>query len=101
MDGMVLLLGIALTMIGLLVIVMVAMTRHLLAHPDDTLRGQGSGSWSDGLAGTEAAPEAPPARTPAPAPRQPSPRPSGTVPLDDMPADVVAEVARRVAQRRD
>jgi hypothetical protein len=90
MVGMVLLIGIGLTLVCLLGVVMVSMTRHLLAHPDEPVHQHGDGGWSS-------TPDAP-----VPAPTQPSPalqaaRPGPyDVPLDDMPAEVVAEIARRL-----
>ncbi|MFC6236656.1 hypothetical protein [Longivirga aurantiaca] len=94
---MVLLVVLGLTMIGLLGVLMVAMTRHLLAHPDDAVHTHGAGSWSDGMpaagAGTSV-PDSPAllltGATPA--------RTGGDVPLDDMPAEVVAEAARRARE---
>ena len=89
MVGMVLLIGIGLTLVCLLGVVMVSMTRHLLAHPDEPVHQHGDGGWSS-------TPDTPvTAQQPAPALRAAGPG-SYDVPLDDMPAEVVAEIARRL-----
>ena len=91
---MVLLVLVGLTMIGLLGVVMIATTRHLLAHPDDPVHGHGAGSWSDAMPADTAGstvPDTPAALLAASG----AGRARTDVPLDDMPAEVVAEAARR------
>lgn len=97
MVGMVLLAALGLTMVGLLGVLMVAMTRHLLANPDEAVHTHGAGSWSDGLPAdraSSAVPDSPASLMAASAP----PRSGFDVPLDDMPAEVVAEAARRARE---
>ena len=97
MVRMVLLVAVGLTMIGLLGVVMVSATRHLLAHPDDDVHAHGAGSWSDGLpegGRASAVPNSPAALMAG----STTSRSRGSVPLDDMPAEVVAEAARRARE---
>ncbi len=98
MVAMVLLVALGLTMVGLLGVLMVALTRHLLAHPDDAVHTHGAGSWSDGLSTGQAASPVP--DTPALLLATSSTRTNSDVPLDDMPAEVVAEAARRAREGR-
>ena len=99
MVGMVLVVALGLTMIGLLGVLMVAMTRHLLAHPDDPVHTHGAGSWSDGLPAAGAGTSVPDSPASLMAASTPA-RSAFDVPLDDMPAEVVAEAARRAREGR-
>lgn len=94
MVGMVLLVAVFLTLIGLLGVVMVAATRHLLDHPDEPVHDHGDGGWSS-TADTKDAGVAGRSTSPVPAPRG-APVRAFDVPLDDMPAEVLAEVAQRL-----
>lgn len=99
MVRMVLLALVGISMICLLGVVMVATTRHLLAHPGDSVHGHGAGSWSDGLPTDDAGSAVP--DSPASLMAGSTPARSGfDVPLDDMPAEVVAEAARRAREQR-
>lgn len=98
---MVVLVALGLSLGILLVVTMVSMTRYLRAHPDDPLvpyDGTWSGTLGEGAPSVQTASSAvpePPAREPVPV--APSLRPSSyAVPLDDMPAEVIAEAARRL-----
>ena len=95
--GMVLLALVGLTMVGLLLVVMIATTRHLLAHPEEPVHGHGSGSWSDGMTADTAGANVP--DTPAQLLASSSAPRRTDVPLDDMPAEVVAEAARRAREQ--
>jgi hypothetical protein len=99
---MVVLIALGLSLGILLIVTMVAMTRYMLANPDDPLV-PGDGSWSGSMgesttAPAKAAPEQP---RPEPVPVAPVARTASSVgvPLDDMPAEVIAELAERL--RRD
>jgi hypothetical protein len=99
---MVVLIALGLSLGILLIVVMVAMTRYMLANPDDPLV-PGDGSWSGSMGESTAPPGQADAAQPRPepVPVAPAARPmSGAdVPLDDMPAEVIAELAERL--RRD
>jgi len=101
MARMILLVGGVLVVYALLLMLMIAMTRYLRDHPEDNLHD--TGSWSDGL---ERRSDADPVvvDNPSPSPARAAATPSASdfdVPLDDMPAEVVAEVARRLRQQQD
>lgn len=98
---MVVLVALGLSLGILLVVTMVSMTRYLRANPDDPLVPY-EGTWSGALGqgapasrtGSPTVPE-PPAREPVTVASSPRPA-SSYVPLDDMPAEVIAEAARRL-----
>ena len=91
MVGMVLLIGIGLALVCLLAVVMVSATRYLLAHPDEPVHQHGDGGWS--TANTKDADAAQSSAVPAP---RAAPMRSYDVPLDDMPAEAIAEAAQRL-----
>ena len=101
MARMVLLIGGVLAVYALLLMLMIAMTRYLRDHPEDNLHD--TGSWSEGL---ERRSDADPVvvDNPSPSPTRAASLPSAAdfeVPLDDMPAEVVAEAARRLRAQQD
>lgn len=92
MIGMVLLIGIGLALVCLLAVVMVSATRYLLAHPDEPVHQHGDGGWSS-ADDTKDAGAAQSSAVPAP---RAAPMRSYDVPLDDMPAEAIAEAAQRL-----